>query len=210
MTSLTPGKRNLVIAVVVCSIIAIYGGWGDASPPVLDAQTQPTISQGEALVGGAFTLIDQQGVSYTDAQLAGHWSLVFFGFTHCPDICPTALGTMSQALQQWDAKHPDQPITPVFITLDPERDTPATLQAYASNFHPRLVALTGSLAQVDTAAKAYKVYYQKTPLGDSAAEYTVDHSGYIYLMNPQGRYHAHFAYSITPDELNEKLEGLIQ
>lgn len=147
------------------------------------------------MIGGAFSLVDQNGVTRTEKDFAGRHTLVFFGFTHCPDVCPTTLAVIQAALEQSGAG-PER-ITPVFITVDPERDTPEMVKSYMSAFGPRFVGLTGSPEAVREAAKVYRVYYQKRPL--EGGDYTMDHSSIIYLMGPDGRYVAHYQIETGPD-----------
>lgn len=170
------------------------------------AGTGGTTSTGRALVGGPFELVDQAGRTRTEADFRGRYMLVYFGYTFCPDICPTSLTIMTRALQALKDKDPGlaAKVVPVFVTVDPERDTVEALAAYAPHFHERLVALTGTAAQVAAAAKAYRVYYAKVE-DDSASDYLVDHSGFIYLMDPEGRYLTHFAHDATPDEILQAL-----
>jgi protein SCO1/2 len=156
-----------------------------------------------ALIGGDFTLTDPEGRRRTDAEFRGKHMLVFFGFTNCPDFCPTALVTISQALEKLGPKA--DKIAPIFITVDPERDTPAQLRNYAQNFDKRVVMLTGSAPDIAAVAKAYRVYYAKKPL-DKAGEYTMDHSAYIYLLGPDGKYLTHFRHAVPPDELAKALD----
>ncbi len=153
---------------------------------------------GQALIGGPFALIDGAGQRRSDGDFRGRPMLVFFGFTHCPDFCPTALHTMSLALDRLGGAAGT--IAPVFISLDPERDTPAQLKRYAENFDKRIVMLTGSAEEVAQAAKAYRVYYAKKPL-ERPGEYTIDHSSFLYLMGPDGKFITHFRHSIAPDDL---------
>ncbi len=143
----------------------------------------PSVSQ-VASVGGPFSLIDQNGRTVTDRDLKGHPFVVFFGFTHCPDVCPTALFEVSEVLR---ALGPDADrIRALFITVDPERDTPATLKDYLSSFDPRLLALSGDPEAVAAVAKAYRVYFKKVPLSEGG--YTMDHTAIVYLMNKEGRF----------------------
>ena len=121
--------------------------------------------------------------------------LVFFGFTYCPDVCPTALQVMAAALDKLGPKA--ERITPVLITVDPERDTPAQLASYVKSFHPRLVGLTGTPAEIDAVAKAYRVYVKKVPDPKSTAGYTIDHSSIIYVMGPDGAYRTHFTHATS-------------
>ncbi len=165
-------------------------------------------ASGESHIGGTFALVDTQGKPYDTARLKGGYSLIFFGFTHCPEICPTALSSITQALQVMD-KDKAARIIPVFITVDPVRDTPEVMAEYAAHFHPSLVALTGSQEQIKKVIDGYKVYASKHENTDMPDGYTMDHSGYIYLMDPQGDYVTHFAHTITPQELAEKLSAVI-
>lgn len=155
------------------------------------------LAQGVSL-GGPFTLVDQAGRTVTERDFAGRMLLVYFGFTYCPDVCPTELGTIASAL---DAMGPaGERVTPVFISIDPERDTPAAMADYVSRFHPRLVGLTGSAEQVAQAARAYRVYYAKARQRDTT-EYTMDHSSFIYLVGPDGRVRSLFRPETTPEAI---------
>jgi protein SCO1/2 len=148
-----------------------------------------------AAVGGPFHLEDQNGTSVSDQDLKGRPFLVFFGFTHCPDICPTTLFEMSQLMH---ALGPDAERTAaVFITVDPERDTPAVIKDYLSNFDPHLRGLTGDQASVNAALKAYRVYAKKVPLDNG--DYTMDHTALVYLMDKDGRFVAPFNVNRKPE-----------
>ena len=165
-------------------------------------------SVGQALVGGPFTLTDHTGKRVTDQDFRGKLLLVFFGFTNCPDVCPTALQVMAAAL---DKLGPNAArITPVLISVDPAHDTPAVLATYVASFHPRLVGLTGSQAEIDAVAKAYRVYVRKVPDPKSTAGYTIDHSSIIYVMGPDGAYRSHFTHATSPEVMAERLSGLLQ
>lgn len=155
------------------------------------------LPQGMAL-GGAFSLVDQAGRPVTEADFAGRWLLVYFGYTYCPDVCPTELGIVAAAL---DTMGPaGEAVTPVLVTIDPERDTPAQLADYVSRFHPRMIGLTGSPEQVAQAARAYRVYYAKTrPAG--AGDYLMDHSGFVYLVGPDGRVRSLFRPETSPEAM---------
>src|SRR5687767_4818513 len=162
-------------------------------------------SSGTALVVGPFTLTDQTGRKVTDKDFLGKYMLVFFGYTYCPDLCPTELQVMSAALDSLGAKA--DAIQPVFISFDPERDTPEVLKQYVSNFHPRLIGLTGTPEQVAVAAKAYRVYYSKVANGSAPDTYLMDHSTITYLMDPQGKFLKHFSYSTDSATLAKALEA---
>lgn len=191
----------LVVCLLLVSLAAGY--WQDTTRPPATAQT----GYGKAAIGGAFTLNDTNGTAFSDTNLKGHFSLIYFGFTHCPDICPTSLLNITHALEQLGAQGDD--IMPVFVTLDPERDTQQVLHEYISHFHPRMVGLTGTAEQTKQIADAYKVYYSKTSLENSALSYTINHTGYIYLMDKNGEYLAHFAHDISDQALAQKISALI-
>jgi protein SCO1/2 len=162
------------------------------------SETGAVTSSGEALVGGPFQLVDQNGRPTDQSVLKGKWSAVFFGYTYCPDICPTTL----QALAGAEAKLGDKArnLQVVFISVDPGRDTPAQLKTYLSipAFPKNTIGLTGTPAQVAAAAKAYRVYYQKEGQGEG---YTMAHSSIVYLMNPAGKFVTALTESQTPSEV---------
>ncbi len=146
-------------------------------------------------IGGPFRLLDQNGRAVTDADYKGKPFLVFFGFTHCPDICPTALFEISEVLRRLG---PDaEKTTALFVTVDPERDTPAKLKDYLSSFHPRIVGLTGTPAEIAAVEKTYRVYAKKVPLDGGG--YTMDHSAVVYLMDKNGQFVAPFNLKQTAD-----------
>jgi cytochrome oxidase Cu insertion factor (SCO1/SenC/PrrC family) len=151
-------------------------------------------------IGGPFSLIDDTGTSRTDAEFRGRFMLVYFGYTHCPDACPTALQDMADALAKLGPAA-DQ-VVPIFITIDPERDTVQYLKGYAEQFDPRFVALTGAQDQVAAAAKAYRVYYRKA---NNQPDYLVDHTSIVYLMGRDGGFLTHFTHETTPDQMADAL-----
>jgi protein SCO1/2 len=147
-------------------------------------------------VGGPFQLVDQTGRAVTDKDVLGKPFLVFFGYTHCPDVCPTTLFDVSEVLR---ALGPDaEKAAALFITVDPERDTPATMKDYLSSFDPHLHGLTGDQAAIDAVSKAYRVYSKKVPL--EAGGYNMDHTALVYLMDKQGRFVAPFNLKRRPEE----------
>ena len=153
------------------------------------------------LVGGPFELTDHTGRVRTERDFRGQLTLVYFGFTYCPDICPTDLQAIGLALDKLgsDADR----VQPLFVTVDPERDTAQHLAEYVPLFHPRLIGLTGSREAVRKAADAYKVYFAKVPTGKEASNYTVDHTAFIYLMDRDGNYLGFFPPGTTPDRMAE-------
>ena len=178
--------------VIIAALAFVLGGLVAmlALPSARERLLPKSISVGQALVGGPFTLTDHNGRRVTDADFRGKYMLIMFGFTYCPDICPSGLQVMSAALDQLGAKA--DKIVPVFISVDPERDTPEQLAQYVQSFHPRLVGLTGTAEEIAAAAKAYRVYYKKVADAKSTAGFTYDHSALIYLMGPDGAYVTHF------------------
>jgi protein SCO1/2 len=168
---------------------------------------QPVQSSGAALIGGPFSLVGADGKPVTDRNFRGRYMLIFFGFTHCPDICPAELQVIAQALEQLGDKA--KKVVPIFITLDPERDTPEAMANYVKSFGPNFVGLTGSPEAIAAAAQAYRVAYSKVENKDSAGDYSVDHSALAYLMDPEGRYVTHFSYGLSADQMAEKLEKLL-
>jgi protein SCO1/2 len=156
-------------------------------------------------IGGPFRLVDQNGKTVTDADLKGKWSLVYFGYTHCPDACPTALNDIAIALDQLGPKR--EAVRSVFITVDPERDTPEVLKDYVASFDAAILALSGSPEEIARAAKAYRVYYAKHP--EPGGDYSMDHSSVIYVMDPEGRFTASFTHQSTPEEIAERLKKLL-
>ena len=160
----------------------------------------PSATQsGKALIGGPFTLTNQKGERVTDETFRGKYMLVSFGYTSCPDVCPAELQLMSNAMDLLGTK--SEKVTPIFITIDPERDTVTQIAGYVENFHPRMVGLTGTPEEVKGTASAYRVYYAKAEGASTASGYLMDHSTFLYLMDPQGQYVTHFPYGITAEKL---------
>lgn len=198
--------RTISLAIVglvmggLLAFLVVNGGGAPTTPHV-------TVT-GKPLVGGPFTLTDHTGKRVTDKDFLGRYMLVFFGFTHCPDICPSGLQVMTAALDKLGAKVND--VTPVFITLDSQRDTPEKLAAYLKSFHPRLVGLTGSAEEVAAAAKSYRVFYQKITDDKSPESYSYDHSAIFYLMGKDGAFAAPINHTTNVDELARALETALR
>jgi protein SCO1/2 len=166
------------------------------------------VTSGKALVGGPFTLTDQDGKRVTDKDYRGRHMLVFFGFTSCPDICPAGLQLISAVLENLGPKA--DRVAPIFISVDPERDTQAKLAQYVKNFNPRLIGLTGTPEEIAATAKAFKVFYRKVPNESGAAgDYGMDHTSIIYLMDPRGEYVTHFTPATSVEEMTAKLDKLL-
>jgi cytochrome oxidase Cu insertion factor (SCO1/SenC/PrrC family) len=166
----------------------------------------PAQDRGTAAIGGAFRLTDQHGARVSSDDFAGRYMLIYFGYTFCPDFCPLSLQVMSHSLDQLPPQAAAQ-VVPVFITVDPERDTVEQLASYAPLFHPGLVALTGSDAEIAAAARAYRVHFAKAQSGEGEEEpYGVDHSTFMYLMGPDGAYVTHFGHTAKPEDIAERLK----
>ncbi len=152
--------------------------------------------QGASVIGGPFKLVDQNGHQITDADMKGRPFLVFFGYTHCPDVCPTTLFDVSEIMRAL-GKDADR-TGALFITVDPERDTPAVMKDYLSSFDPHLRGATGDRAAIDAAEKGYRVYAKKVPT--DKGDYSMDHTALVYLMDKQGRFIAPFSLKRRPEE----------
>jgi protein SCO1/2 len=155
-------------------------------------------------VGGPFALVDHTGAPKTDADFRGKLLLVYFGFTYCPDVCPTDLQSIALALDSLGKA--GEEVQALFITLDPERDTEQRLAGYVTFFHPRLIGLTGDAAAIGRAAGAYKVYYAKVAAGSG---YTIDHSGYVYLVDRAGKYLGFFPPGAPAERMADEIRPLL-
>ncbi|WP_339933621.1 SCO family protein [uncultured Brevundimonas sp.] len=190
------GGLVLVAAVVlaITTMVVVSGRDSAASG------SQPVTSTGQPSVGGPFTLVDQNGRSVDQTMLDGKWTLVFFGFTWCPDYCPTTLAALNATKAQLGDRADNLQI--VFISVDPARDTPAVLKDYLSSdgFPEGVIGLTGSPAQIRAAADAYRAYYQKAGEGEG---YTMDHSLTVYLMGPDGKFRSALAGDLSPERSAE-------
>ncbi|MFZ4124886.1 MAG: SCO family protein [Rickettsiales bacterium] len=194
-------KRSVASWLIM--VLGLAGLMAYVGPTFLNVAPPPVRSSGEALIGGPFTLVDGTGSTVTEKNFAGKYTLVFFGFTHCPDICPTSLLVTKNALDKIGEKA--KKLVPIFITIDPERDNVDVVGRYVRNFGTAFVGLTGSPEQIKQAADAYKVYYQKVEDKGSGMGYVMDHSGFIYLMGPDGKYLTHFPHTISEQALAEAL-----
>ena len=179
-----------VLGAFLCGLVLVFGAIIHIS-----GRSPSAIGPAIAAVGGPFHLEDQNGQPVSDEDMKGRPFLVFFGFTHCPEICPTTLFEISEVIREL-GKDADR-IGALFITVDPERDTPAALKDYLSSFDPHLRGLTGDPAAVNATIKAYRVYAKKVPL--EGGDYTMDHTAVVYLMDKDGRFVAPFNLKRTPE-----------
>ncbi|HET7409705.1 MAG TPA: SCO family protein [Paracoccaceae bacterium] len=184
----TASRLRLVrrVAWAVCAAVAlVFAGalvWRAVAPEGMPEPTQI----GEADIRSEFSLVDHTGRRVTEADYAGKWQLVFFGFTHCPDICPTTLAYMASVLDELGDEAGR--VAPLFITVDPARDTVPVMAEYVSAFHPRLVGLTGTEAEVAAAMEAFKTWAERVDDPAAPDGYSMSHAGHIYLMGPDGRF----------------------
>ncbi|MFQ5618571.1 MAG: SCO family protein [Rhodospirillales bacterium] len=212
-----PGRRTILAALSIVLAATVAGAWLLTPAPAPGSSAENGKAAQAPSIGGPFSLVDQTGKPVTDKDFRGRFMLVFFGYTYCPDVCPTDLQIISQAMDALGAA--GEIVQPIFITVDPERDTPEVMADYVGNFHPRLLGLTGTRDQVATAAKAYRVYFSKfypppeslsgeTTAGgvtvgedEDNSEYFMNHSAITYLMGPDGRFREFFSHGTSPDEM---------
>jgi protein SCO1/2 len=200
----------IALGVFIAGVATIWQNGKDASRTNdlrQMAQQVQVVSQappGTKNIGGSFSLVNQDGKPVTEADYRGKYLLVYFGYTYCPDMCPTGLQSMSQALDQLGGKA--DKIAPLFITIDPARDDAAKLKAYVSEFNPRIQGLTGSDKQVADAAAAYQVYYAKGEQVDEH-DYVMDHSSLIYLMAPDGKFITTFPEDVDAATIVKAVQG---
>jgi protein SCO1/2 len=202
-------KKYLALLPYLLCAVFVYGGWAwhaGTERVATSAAPPPIVGFRQVTVGGPFSLVDQHGKTVTDQNYRGKYMMVFFGFTRCPDICPTTLSVLDAAFDKIGAKA--DAIVPLFITVDPSRDTSEELKAYLDAFGPRFVGLTGSEAQIAAAAKAYRVYYKKVPI--EGGDYTFSHTSVIYLMDPEGKFVASYTLDQGPDAIAKDLDKRIQ
>ena len=186
---LTPRIAALVAALVLAAAVGLYAVMAFTQGP------------GPSLIGGPFALQTGDGKTVTDADMKGEPFLVYFGYTHCPDVCPTTLAQISDVLKRL----PGKAIRVLFITVDPERDTPRLMSDYVSSFDPRIIGLSGNTEEVAQVLREYRVYARKAPGADG--DYSMDHSSVIYLMDAKGRFVEAFNLERSPDDSAKELQG---
>jgi protein SCO1/2 len=192
-------RRSVLVFALAVSLLALGAAVGAF------LLTRGGETQSSAAIGGRFTLVDTAGKTVTDRSYRGKWLLIYFGYTFCPDACPTALSNMGVALKKLGPTADS--LQPLFITVDPKRDTVQVMSDYMTSFDPRIVGLTGTQAQTDNVTKAYRVY--AAPQNTKGGDYLVDHSAYIYLMDPQGRFVNVISGAASGDEMAERLRNAI-
>jgi cytochrome oxidase Cu insertion factor (SCO1/SenC/PrrC family) len=203
MTSFIRSLALVLIGVMCCAALAY-------ATAATITQTVDTAMPGGAAIGGPFSLYNQQGKPVTEKSWPGHYKLVFFGYTHCPDTCPATLQKLTAVMQNLDPK--GEKIVPLFVTVDPARDTAKVLSDYLSHFSPTIVGLTGTDAQIKGMEETYKVYAAKQP-GQSKgdyAEYLEDHSAYVYLMSPDDKLLQTFSFDETAEAMIGKIKDSVK
>lgn len=202
-------RRPVILFAAACAVIAL--ALGLITMVVVGGRQQAAqttdVATGQPLVGGDFTLTDQNGKTVDQTILNGKWTLVFFGFTYCPDYCPTTLGVLNAVQEKMGDKAKDLQI--VFISIDPERDTPQMLKDYLSSdgFPDGVIGLTGTPEQVAKAAKAYRAFYQKVGEGEG---YTMNHGLTVYLMGPDGQFRSAVAHDLGPSRTATLIENAME
>jgi cytochrome oxidase Cu insertion factor (SCO1/SenC/PrrC family) len=198
------GMPSSLAAAAACALLLVLGGAAPAQTSKrFAAELMDAVMWNREPIGGPFQLTDQSGKLRSERDFRGHLMLVYFGFTYCPDICPTDLQAIGLAIDRLGAGADD--VQPLFITVDPERDTPEHLADYVTMFHPRLIGLTGGAEAVRNAADAYRVYYKHVDFDKADGTYTVDHSAFIYLMDRDGTYLGFFPPGTSAEKMAETI-----
>src|SRR4051794_34213959 len=192
------GTAYAIVGALMVVLLLVVGGY-----MFLSGQQPAALT-----VGGPFSLVDGDQRPVTDQTWRGKYMLVYFGYTFCPDVCPTTLSNVADALDKLGGKA--DRVQPLFITVDPKRDIPAVVKQYAAAFGPRFIGLTGSPEQIAAAAKAYRVYYAEHRTGTGTEDYSMDHSSVLYLMGPDGRFIQPVRADQTGPEIAAVLTKLIQ
>ena len=201
-------SRRIFVAIVVVLAITVVVlatvGRGFFTP---SEDASKTTIVGKASIGGPFHLVDGSGKPVSDMDYRGKYMIIYFGYTYCPDVCPTSLGEIAGAL---DMLSPDQleKVVPIFISVDPERDTPKVVGEYVKHFHDRLIGLTGPLDAVKSAAKAYRAYFSKGE-ADADGDYPVDHTSYTYVVGPDGQFITAYRHATPALDIAKSLKDML-
>ena len=200
---LLPSRPKLISAAILILVALAI-----AAIALTQWPTKGPIGSGTALIGGPFTMLNHKSETVTEKIFEGRYTLYFFGYTFCPDVCPTELQVITAALKELglDASK----ITPVFVSIDPERDTPKIIREYIANFDSRFVGLTGTPEQLAVMAKAFHIYYKKETDPKDAQNYGMDHPSILYLMAPDGKFAKHFPYTTDAKNLALGLKSVLQ
>lgn len=203
--------RYIVLAIAGVLAVALVAAarWHLPLNPLAGGGSRTvTAGASKISIGGPFTLVTQAGKTVTDATFRGKYLLVYFGYTYCPDVCPTELAKIATVLDRLGPLA--AAIQPLFVTVDPARDSPSVLASYVPQFYERLIGLTGTPAQIARIAKAYHVYYAKVEDKTSPGAYSMDHSAAVYLMGPKGEYLTMFSHQTGPDTMVKTLREYVK
>jgi cytochrome oxidase Cu insertion factor (SCO1/SenC/PrrC family) len=199
-------RRGLILMAVVIICFGTLGWFLYKVPTMQSTSSQPVKTTGTANIGGPFTLVDHFNKTVTDADFRGRYMLIFFGYTYCPDVCPTTLTEISDALELLGKDAAD--IAPIFITVDPERDKPEHMKDYVKHFHPKIIGMSGSVEQVKNVAGVYRVFFQKAREKDADPDdYLMNHSSTTYLMGKDGKFITHFSHGTSAKDIAAKIKS---
>lgn len=206
-------NRIFMLSLAIAFLALLFGLWTHYNFGAPKEATTLTLTNGTVFPQpralSTFTLTDMNGKPFTQANLKGHWSLIFFGFTHCPMLCPTTLATLNEVYQKLQADQQQPMPQIVFISVDPERDSPKRIKQYVTGFNPHFFGATGSQQQLEELTQKFSVMYAKVAQGDSQQDYTIDHSGTLLLTDPNGNLLAIFSTPHETAALTQNLEKII-
>ena len=196
------GRISAVVLIVAGVLIGEWFYLKAESDPT-ETEAEPGLSVQAAALGGPYALIDHTGVPVSEQSFRGQYQVMVFGYTFCPDVCPTTLTAITEAMELLGPAA--EKVQPLFVSVDPERDTPAIMADYVAAFHPRMIGLTGSPAQIKEIAQSYRVYYSKVETGDGF--YPLDHSAYIYVLGPEGAILTYLKHDATPQVIATAIQS---
>jgi protein SCO1/2 len=198
---MTKPRRQIVAVFAALACTIVIGAF-----TAYRLSADPTVAAGPS-VGGPFSLVDGTNKPVTERTYRGKWEMIYFGYTFCPDACPTALNTIAETLQRLGPVADE--IQPLFITVDPKRDTPEVVGDYVRNFDPRIVGLTGSAADIAAVAKEFRIAYAVHRTGDGPEDYLMDHSSVIIVLDPDGRFAGVLGADLPPERMTAKIRQLL-
>ena len=201
-------RRGFILMAVVIICFGTLGWFLYKVPMMQSTSNQTAKTTGTATIGGPFALVDHFNKTVTDADFRGRYMLIFFGYTYCPDVCPTTLTEISDALELLGKDAAD--IAPIFITVDPERDKPEHMKEYVKHFHPKIIGMSGSVEQVKNVAGVYRVFFQKAREKDAEPDdYLMNHSSTTYLMGKDGKFLTHFSHGTSAKDIAAKIKSFL-
>ena len=200
-------QARIIVAILVL-VVGAGGIWNAVQKGYFGPTAGNQSTATKVMIGGPFELTDHRGSRVTEASYKGTHMLVFFGYTFCPDVCPTTLSTISSALDELGADA--EKVTPLFVTVDAERDTPEYVKEYLEHFHPAIIGLSGNPKQIKAIAKGYGVYYAKAmEEGADPEDYLMDHTSITYLMDNDGMYVTHFSHDTEASDMAAKIKSIL-